>query len=979
MNILPNFPNSVSHEELMSLLRIFNLIVAAFGALMMFRMKTETSTTEQPWTRHLGIALSIFALQYLVSGLHLNNRVQLLSATGGFLPEAFGISINFFLLSSARMLLNRRPWWPRWFFVLVAIDVVAVTLRLFDLVSADGTDLPSTLCRIAGDAISFITLMHFGYAAYVNTKFYKSRFGIVLGIVIAIIYGGIHLVSPFVLNIAGAYASATTLPAEAIEGRFEALFTFVGALFKLVVLYSAFLITTLETQTLITLHTKLHDSVELRKVFFSRKGILAAIVNAFQGKAVKLYIRIPVKGGEDEPPVHVYSSDKGSEYESADEKNTPIPAILNRLILEEKANRLRTQAGKKSFFKRVFRALQTQRTRVPFDGLEPIRYHGGLVGCLAIERKNSQPFSYSEERLSRLLSNDISALVQFYRVQESLRVLIEALSSNIGMLPHTKGVALSNTELSRRFGQVIQSVLSPLRTRFAINIGFVQTEVGSAGDNSAGDNDEAAAGALECKTVRYKCVTDEVGSELLIGHIFLDYQYDRDPVAQPSLGYFHAYGEAVASIVTRSFLASAEHKLNLIIRNLSLELTKTLDFDNWLHQIQASVREADLDGVVVYHPEIRDFSQFVRPDDTPGNIAVGATLANAFPDSKQVLQQLGDAPKEILPTPDRLVIGMKLGSQAAGLFVGVKRLEFAKELALETPWRNFLINLANVAGNSLERVIQAKQIQSNQIEQAEDYVVLSNAEKVGLLTHDLISQVENLAINTALLKLDLPDSLDEDLKKPIITRIGEMREEFAYLRSLTQDIRNSAQIPEQSGPCSLQQTLRNLRRLHMSRNSIEIELKGVNSRSAISDSVSTLSDVEVDLPAYIVELTFGNLIRNSIAAIKRNDYYENLEPGSLNSPGLIKIWAVVDEGEKLFDCFISDNGSGVSPEMEERIFDVNVSSTPGKGGWGLFYVKRKLERHGGAINLEHSEPGQTTFRVRLPRLLNKTEDRMTNV
>jgi signal transduction histidine kinase len=967
--MMEHLPDFLLKSDPLHLFRVVNFFVAGFGALMLLRMKTETSTREQPWTTHLSIALLVFAVQYLVYVVGLRaNTIWLFDGSNNLVwSEFFGLPINYFLLSAARMLLNRGRRLPRWFFVLVAIDLVAVIMSVASHLPVDDSHaVVPTLCRIPGDAMTFISLWYFGYASCINTRFFENRSGIALGIIIGIIYGGIHLVSPFISNIAAWYSSPL-LSSKDISVRIGTVFTFVAALFKLALVYSAFLISTLENRTLIELRNKLRESVDARKVFFSRKGILEAIIQAFKADSVKLYIKVPPRGdGADERQVHLYwPSAAPNEYETVSESETPLPQLLARLTLKNGAG-YKTQAGASSIWKKIGQRARRQPTPALFDGIEPIRYHGGLIGCLTLEKKGSRQFTYSAEKLCRVLSEDISALVQFYRVQESLRILSEALNKNLE--------TLSATELNKEFEKIIQRVLSPLQTRFDINAGFV-AGAGPTKANSGGVNDDARAR----KTVGYECVTDEPRGSLTIGHIYLDYQFERDPLTMPSLGYFIAYRNAVGSIVTRSFLSCVDQKLNLIIRNLSLELAKKLDFDKWFDQLQTSAREAELSGVVIFHPELRDFSQLIRGSETADNLAIGEALAAAFPNARQLLEYLGDSPRLVLRTPDRLILGMKLKfasdiaeRSSAGLFVGVKRLEFAGELSSNTPWCNFLKDFANIAGYALERIIQAKQIQKSQIEQAEDYMVIETAEKVGLITHELLSHIENLANNAALLRLDLPESLDEDLKQPINLRIEEMREEFASLRSLTARIRNSAQIPDQSGPCSLQKTLQRLANLHESRSNIEIQLKGIKSPQAGSDSAEILSDIEVDLPQYIVELTFGNLIRNSIAAIKRRANDQGNGAGGSNGHGLIKIWTEVDEGEPLIDCFINDNGSGIPLEMMEKIFDANVSSTPGQGGWGLFYLKRKLERGPGSITLEHSEPGNTTFLVRLPRVLNKT-------
>ena len=70
---------------------------------------------------------------------------------------------------------------------------------------------------------------------------------------------------------------------------------------------------------------------------------------------------------------------------------------------------------------------------------------------------------------------------------------------------------------------------------------------------------------------------------------------------------------------------------------------------------------------------------------------------------------------------------------------------------------------------------------------------------------------------------------------------------------------------------------------------------------------------------------------------------------------------------------ISDNGIGIAPEKQARIFDMFEQSNSGLGtvgdglGIGLALVKQLVELHGGTIGLRKSLPGEgSTFEVRLP-------------
>ncbi|ARU15407.1 hybrid sensor histidine kinase/response regulator [Croceicoccus marinus] len=70
---------------------------------------------------------------------------------------------------------------------------------------------------------------------------------------------------------------------------------------------------------------------------------------------------------------------------------------------------------------------------------------------------------------------------------------------------------------------------------------------------------------------------------------------------------------------------------------------------------------------------------------------------------------------------------------------------------------------------------------------------------------------------------------------------------------------------------------------------------------------------------------------------------------------------------------IADNGIGIPPEQQARIFDMFEQSDTGLGvigdglGIGLALVKQLVELHGGEIHLQTSQPGEgSTFEVKLP-------------
>ncbi|NMB54259.1 MAG: GAF domain-containing protein [Leptolinea sp.] len=79
---------------------------------------------------------------------------------------------------------------------------------------------------------------------------------------------------------------------------------------------------------------------------------------------------------------------------------------------------------------------------------------------------------------------------------------------------------------------------------------------------------------------------------------------------------------------------------------------------------------------------------------------------------------------------------------------------------------------------------------------------------------------------------------------------------------------------------------------------------------------------------------------------------------------------------KWVEITLSDNGPGISPELHDRIFELTysgrASQRPGKLGFGLWWVKTLMTRLGGSITVESDGVHGTIFRLRLPRVEEKS-------
>jgi len=119
------------------------------------------------------------------------------------------------------------------------------------------------------------------------------------------------------------------------------------------------------------------------------------------------------------------------------------------------------------------------------------------------------------------------------------------------------------------------------------------------------------------------------------------------------------------------------------------------------------------------------------------------------------------------------------------------------------------------------------------------------------------------------------------------------------------------------------------------------------------------------LPAVVASqrglaLVFVNLLENAVEAIKGD--------GATQPVGAIAISG--SERRDWVEITVSDSGPGIPLALRERVFELRFSGraakTPGKLGFGLWWVRTLLIRLGGAIAVEENADGQTYFKLRLP-------------
>jgi signal transduction histidine kinase len=86
-------------------------------------------------------------------------------------------------------------------------------------------------------------------------------------------------------------------------------------------------------------------------------------------------------------------------------------------------------------------------------------------------------------------------------------------------------------------------------------------------------------------------------------------------------------------------------------------------------------------------------------------------------------------------------------------------------------------------------------------------------------------------------------------------------------------------------------------------------------------------------------------------------------------------WLRISIEQNPTECTLAftDNGKGISPENQSRVFEMfyRASSERGGSGLGLYIVKEMTERIGGSIELTSNLGVGTTLRLTLPNLANQ--------
>lgn len=101
---------------------------------------------------------------------------------------------------------------------------------------------------------------------------------------------------------------------------------------------------------------------------------------------------------------------------------------------------------------------------------------------------------------------------------------------------------------------------------------------------------------------------------------------------------------------------------------------------------------------------------------------------------------------------------------------------------------------------------------------------------------------------------------------------------------------------------------------------------------------------------YLLEEVFVNLINNAVEAMGREG----------------ELLITTQRKDDWVSISFQDTGPGITPEMQDRIFDFMFTTKEGGTGAGLWFCREVVEAHGGRIELKSEVGVGSAFTVLLP-------------
>ena len=210
------------------------------------------------------------------------------------------------------------------------------------------------------------------------------------------------------------------------------------------------------------------------------------------------------------------------------------------------------------------------------------------------------------------------------------------------------------------------------------------------------------------------------------------------------------------------------------------------------------------------------------------------------------------------------------------------------------------------------------------------------------VAHEIKNPLTPMKLNIQFLQMAW-DEKNPDIDKKLRETTKSTLEQIEILSNIASAFSDYAKLPKKNIEYfNLKELILNTINLYDNNENIKIKLV-----------VENESDFNINSDKNNLGIVFGNIIKNAIQAIGKND----------NGEILIKI----NDWENSFNISISDNGCGIAEEEKKKIFMPNFTTKSSGMGVGLSIVYDILETLDGKINFESEVGKGTTFIINIKK------------
>ena len=296
---------------------------------------------------------------------------------------------------------------------------------------------------------------------------------------------------------------------------------------------------------------------------------------------------------------------------------------------------------------------------------------------------------------------------------------------------------------------------------------------------------------------------------------------------------------------------------------------------------------------------------------------------------------LEEVPSGVLAwnTSDRIIIA----NSAAHTLLECTQLSSRKQI------EQLLQNKEHLSFSQKQMKLQNEQITLLSIQDIGDALSDKESESWGKLTHVLTHEIMNTIAPIISLSQTLSTYPDANAKS--IRALKTIQAQSERLMEFTESFRHLSYLPyPEKKLFSLTDLLHNIEVLLQSdfeANNIAFKLTYPTDCGSIDGDQNQLSQV------------FLNLLKNAMHALEDK------------TDGRISININLSADYLLID--ITNNGTAIPKEIQEKIFIPFFTTKPEGSGIGLSLCKQIIRRHGGHLYIHESNAEQTTFRIDLPQ------------